>query len=270
MPFIRKPVVSGSFYPAKLAELGKTIDGFFTKAGGPQDCMGVISPHAGYMYSGLTAAHALNSLKPAKKFIIIGPNHTGLGPDVSIFPGGTWESPLTVSQVDLKLSAELALVMGVEPDMSAHMREHSIEVQVPFLQRKLGQISIVPVCMKNLDYSPEFLGLCEKLGKSVALLARKYQACVIASSDFSHYVPAETSERIDSLAVEKILALDVAGFFQSLEQNGNSICGFGPIAVMMFAAKELGIKARLLHKSHSGEVTGDNNEVVAYYAIGFS
>jgi hypothetical protein len=266
----RKPAFAGTFYPGESEGLDETLNGFFARAGAlKRDCIAVVSPHAGYTFSGLTAAHAIGSLRPAKKFIILGPNHTGRGPDVSVWPAGSWKTPLGRCEVDRIQSLELSEAFAVKPDTTAQEKEHSIEVQLPFLQKMFGGFSFVPVCIMAPGYQESFMKRCVAMGKMVAHTAKSHGTSIIASSDFSHYVPAALSCKIDGLAARKIMELDVEGFFRAMAREGNTICGFGPIAVLMAAAKELGLKGRLLHKSHSGHVTGDDSEVVAYYAIGF-
>ena len=266
---IRKPVVAGMFYPSEPGELEKLLKGLFSGAG-KGNSLGVVSPHAGYPYSGKGSAFAINSLKEADRFIVLGPNHTSLGRPFSILLDGEWETPLGKVRIDPELANALNNKCEfLEEDSSAHMQEHSIEVQLPFLQHRFRKFSFVPICIMNPGYSEEFLKRCEKLGKVIASLVKAGKVGIVASSDFSHYIPAEEAERIDKLAIEQILKLDLAGFFQLLEKEQASICGFGPIAVLMAAAKELGLKGRLLHSSNSGEATKDFSSVVAYRAIGF-
>ena len=161
----------------------------------------------------------------------------------------------------------------LKENMDAHAVEHSIEVQLPFLQHKFGGkgkgFDFVPVSIMNTDYSEGFMHDCEKLGKAIAMMAKKHKIGIVASSDFSHYVPKEEASGLDGKAMKKILKLDVSGFFRTLDLISASVCGYGPIAVLMSAARALGLKGRLLHSSTSGDVTGDDRLVVAYHAIGF-
>lgn len=265
---VRKPVAAGTFYPSDPGELEKMMRGLFSGAG-KGDNLGAVSPHAGYPYSGKGSAFAIGSLKKAGKFIILGPNHTGMGMPFSLMLED-WETPLGRASIDSPLANKLLSKCDfLSEDSLAHMQEHSIEVQIPFLQHRFKKFSMVPVCIMNTDYSGEFLRKCGGLGRAIAGLMEGDGIRVIASSDFSHYVPLEEAERIDGMALEKILGLDLPGFFRVLKENQASICGFGPIAVLMAASKALGLKGKLLHSSNSGEATGDFSSVVTYRAIGF-
>ncbi|UCD03235.1 MAG: AmmeMemoRadiSam system protein B, partial [Candidatus Aenigmatarchaeota archaeon] len=157
----------------------------------------------------------------------------------------------------------------IEDDDLAHSSEHSIEVQLPFLQHRFKSFRFVPVCIMNIRYTDDFLYKCQSLGKTIASILHKKEVGVIASSDFSHYLPQNVADMKDEAALEKILNLDIRQFFRKLEEVDASVCGFGPIAVVMSGAKELGLKAKLIHKSSSGDTTGDHNAVVSYYALGF-
>lgn len=266
---LRKPVVSGMFYPSDKGELKGMLDKLFSGTGRGEN-LGVVSPHAGYPYSGKGSAFAINSLKKAGSFIILGPNHTGMGKQFSVMLEGEWETPLGSVKIDSGLANTLNNGCDfLDEDSSAHMQEHSIEVQLPFLQHRFGKFSFVPVCIMNAGYSEEFMKECKRLGKVIAEAVKGKNAGIVASSDFSHYIPLEVAERIDGKAIGEILELDLKGFFRVLEREQASVCGFGPIAVLMAAAKSLGLKGRLLHSSNSGEGTGDFSSVVSYRAIGF-
>jgi AmmeMemoRadiSam system protein B len=235
----------------------------------------VVSPHAGYTYSGETAAVAISSLRPAGTYIIFGPNHTGIGPQFSVMGSGSWWTPLGDAEIDTKVAGRLMKGCGfLEEDELAHSQEHSIEVQLPFLQHRFSSFRFVPVSMMSSGYSEDFLEQCEKLGKVAAEIVRNGKGNgkvgVIASSDFSHYLPQKVADGKDGKAIENILRLDLPGFFTTLEEEDASVCGFGPIAVVMAAAKELGLKPHVISKSSSGDASGDYGSVVTYYAIGFS
>lgn len=273
---VRKPAVAGMFYDADAASLRQQLSSFFANAKAKPTCIGVISPHAGYVYSGRTAAWAIASLKTAKTFIILGPNHNGIGPEFSCFASGSWQTPLGKLDVDEHAAKRLAeQCKFLRADAMGHMMEHSIEVQLPFLQHRFGSFGIVPISVMNAGYGREFLGKCIELGKAIATVSRENVETlenslgIVASSDFSHYLPKEVADKKDGMAVEKIIGLNVNGFFKTLEDIDASVCGFGPIAVLMSAARQLGLKAKLVNKSTSGDATGDYSSVVAYYAIGF-
>jgi len=153
----------------------------------------------------------------------------------------------------------------------AHDQEHSIEVQLPLLQHRFGDdFTFVPVCIMNTTYSDGFLKQCRELGRKIANIMRNDpDVAVIASSDFSHYLPVKEADEKDGAALERIEALDVKGFFEILEKTDASVCGFGPIATVMEAATQNRLKPRIIHKSSSGDASGDFRSVVAYYSIGF-
>lgn len=264
----RGPVVAGMFYenePERLkADLKELFSGIKT-----QNFPIVVSPHAGYVYSGRTAAFAVSSLSPAKKFIILGPNHSGLGPKFSVTSSGSWSTPLGNLDIDNGLAKRLKACGFLTEDAVAHSQEHSIEVQLPFLQHRFRDFSFVPVCIMNTVYSSSFLEECEDLGKTIASIVKGGDVGVVASSDFSHYLTQEIADKKDGAAMKRISELDLPGFFKTLEKEDASICGFGPIAAAMSAAKELGLKPRLINKTSSGDSTGDYGSVVSYYAIGF-
>lgn len=266
---IRRPVVAGMFYPMGRESLEKTVSKLFekTKTG---DFSLVISPHAGYEYSGKTAAHAIQSLRPSGSFIILGPNHNLLGSEFSITLSGRWETPMGDAGIDSKLAKELGKCKILNEDDISHAHEHSIEVQLPFLQHRFRNFEFVPISISNMGYSENFLKKCETLGRHIAMTIKGKQVNVIASSDFSHYLPRRVAEEKDERAVERIKELDPEGLFEILEEIGGSVCGYGPIAVMIYIAKELGMKTiKIIDHTDSGDSTGDKNAVVSYYAIGF-
>jgi hypothetical protein len=267
---VRHPVVAGTFYHLDRENLEEQLEGFFSSIETKPDCIGAVSPHAGYMYSGKTAAVAVSSLKKADKFIILGPNHTGLGAEFSIMPEGVWRTPLGECVIDREMASDIKKCGVVGEDSLAHLQEHSIEVQLPFLQHRFGDVRFVPVSIMNVDYSGSFLKKCVTLGERIAELNKKDgNIGVVASSDFSHYLPLDIAAEKDKRAIEMIKKLDVKGFFQALEEINASVCGYGPIAVLMVVAKKLGLRVKVIDSSSSGDATGDFGSVVTYYAIGF-
>ncbi|UCC91508.1 MAG: AmmeMemoRadiSam system protein B [Candidatus Aenigmatarchaeota archaeon] len=266
---MRGPVVAGMFYPFSRDSLERMLSKLFehTKA---NEFVCVVSPHAGYEYSGKTAAHAIQSLRPAKSFLILGPNHSITGSEFSIMGSGEWETPMGRIGIDQELAKEMKRCEVIREDDFAHMQEHSIEVQLPFLQHRFKSFEFVPISIANMDYSDEFLRKCETLGKHIAKTIKGGGTNVIASSDFSHYLPKEVAEDKDEKAIEKIEKLDPKGLFRTLEEINASVCGYGPIAVLMYVAKSLGLgKAEVINHTNSGDSTGDFSSVVSYYAIGF-
>jgi hypothetical protein len=265
----RQPVVAGMFYFLDSGNLNRQLSGFFSKAKTEIACNCVISPHAGYEYSGLTATYAISSLKLVNDFIILGPNHTGLGSEFSIMSDGVWETPLGKCRINKAIATELKKCKILEEDINAHLEEHSIEVQLPFLQYRFKEFSFVPICIMNIDYSHKFLEKCELLGRYIVDLIKKDNIGVIASTDFSHFLPLDIARDKDEKAIKKIEKLDLKGFFKTLEETSASICGYGPIAVLISVAKTLSLKPQIIHQSSSGDASGDFGSVVTYYAIGF-
>lgn len=265
---IRRPVVAGMFYPLHRDNINEQLSNLF-KGIERNGFVCVVSPHAGYEYSGKTAAYAINSLKPSKSFIVLGPNHNMMGSEFSIMGSGEWETPLGKVSIDSELAKEIKKCEVIREDEFAHMQEHSIEVQLPFLQYRFKGFRFVPISISNIGYSEDFLKRCESLGKHIAKTIKRKEVNVIASSDFSHYLPKEVAKEKDKKAIEKIQELDPEGFFRILEEIDASVCGYGPIAVLIYIAKELGLKAKVINHTDSGESTGDTSSVVSYYAIGF-
>jgi AmmeMemoRadiSam system protein B len=268
---VREPAVAGMFYEWDREALGRTLKTLFSKVKKGPEYEAVVSPHAGYVYSGRTAARAIYSLRPGKRFIILGPNHTGLGSEFSMMASGSWRTPLGPVRIDTGLARALERHGLAEEDGLAHAREHSIEVQLPFLQHRFGRaITFLPLSIMASGYTRPFLEQCKKLGSCLAEIATEHDARIIASSDFSHFISWEAARERDHKAIERIRELDLEGFFRTLQETRASVCGYAPIAVLMAAASRLGWKrVEVLDYTSSGEATGDYGEVVAYAAIGF-
>lgn len=278
---IRQPAVAGQFYPADPRELASNIEDCFTHKLGPGKTppapqapgplVGIVSPHAGYMYSGPVAAHAYyasSARTDLTTFIILGPNHWGTGSGVATYKEGSWRTPLGEVEIDQEAAKELAETSGlVDFDEMAHRNEHSIEVQVPFLQHVFTKrFKILPVSMALQDRVTAV-----ELGQAVAAVTAKRKAFLIASSDFTHYQDHKTASRKDAELVKAIEKLDVNQYYTTLERLDVSACGYGPIAAVMTASKILGAKqGRLLKYATSGDTTGDYSSVVGYASIAFT
>ncbi len=263
---IRYPAVAGYFYPLQKDELLRMIDRLLRKAEPPEvegRIIGGVVPHAGYVYSGFTAAHFYKLLahEEPRTTVIVGPNHTGLGTPLSVFPRGEWVTPLGYVQVNEEVANEIVeRSLYASFDVEAHIEEHSVEVQLPFLQYVWNDdFSFVPIVMliQNLDYAKD---LASSIPRDVLF---------IASSDFSHYVPADWGREVDSKLIDAILDLDAERFLRLVEETGASPCGYGPIASLILWAKNQGASAKLLHFSNSGDASGDYSSVVDYAAIAF-
>ena len=263
---IRKPVVAGQFYNASDALLKKELAGFTAQKKERFEALGVVSPHAGYVYSGQVAGETLSSIKPKPTYVILGPNHTGSGKPFGLDSERNWKTPLGEVETDTEL-ANLLLKDSqyLEKDEACHNSEHSIEVQLPFLQYLNKQFKFVPIAISSADRK-----IYKNIGSEIACAIKnlKKDAVVIASSDMTHYEPHEPAKTKDRMAIDKILALDIDGFLDTIEKHRITMCGFAPAAIMMQASIELGAKqAKLIKYNTSGEACGDYSTVVGYAGI---
>jgi AmmeMemoRadiSam system protein B len=238
---------------------------------GPRNVVGLVVPHAGYMASGPVAAHSYYHLARDGKpevIVIFGPNHTGHGSALSIMNEGAWRTPLGDVEIDTEAANDIVQASKIiDVDDRAHVYEHSIELQLPFLQYLYGSgFKFVPVCFMMQD-----LVSSREVGKAVASALKGKNGLVIASSDLTHYEPQERAEKKDRLAVDAALNLDEEGYYRAVEDYGISTCGYGPVIAAITASKELGAKkAELLCYKTSGDVLGDRSAVVGYASMMFT
>ncbi|OGW55016.1 MAG: AmmeMemoRadiSam system protein B [Nitrospirae bacterium RIFCSPLOWO2_02_42_7] len=265
---LRKPAVAGYFYQSSRDSLTNQVKRFIdidvniekTKA------LGILAPHAGFIYSGAVAGALYSRIILPESIILIGPNHTGRGASVSVFSEGKWEMPNGIVEVD----SELALsIIGksefAKEDTNAHTGEHSLEVQIPFIQFFTTDFKIVPITMMNTD-----LEVCKDLGLAIARTIQETgkDALIIASSDMTHYESSVSAKEKDQKAIDKIITLDPAGLHSTVRKNNITMCGFAPAVSMLYAAIELGAsKANLVKYMNSGDVSGDYEQVVGYAGI---
>ncbi|MFA5877638.1 MAG: AmmeMemoRadiSam system protein B [Candidatus Paceibacterota bacterium] len=226
---------------------------------------GVVVPHAGYEYSGPVAGSVYGAIDPPKRFIIIGPNHSGFGFPISIEDTGTWKTPLGNAEIDEALAAHMmANSKNIKVSYDAHRLEHSVEVQLPFLQVITGNdFTFVPVAIKGL---PD-ITVYREVGHGIAEAIRqeKEDVLIVASTDFTHYEPLPVAESMDKLAIEAILAMDPEFLLQTVYENDITMCGVGPVATMLYATKELGAtKAELIKYATSADFSMDTASVVGY------
>ena len=272
---MRFPAVAGAFYTASATDLKEEVKRYLDTAEKEvkrQERVAIICPHAGYVYSGKCAAYSYASAGnwSAKELtaIIIGPNHTGVGTPISV-SFDDWKTPLGVAKCDAELAQAICdSDKMAKRDETAHLNEHSSEVQVPFVQMAAPHAKIVCICMGWQD-----IGAAETLGRAVfaAVGKVKRNAIVIASSDFTHYEPAERAREKDMPAISMLEKMDEHGFEEIVEERALSICGHGPIAAAMHYAKLAGAKkCELLKYTNSGETTRDSKSVVAYAALAIS
>ncbi len=276
---VRKPAVASAFYAGIKSELTEQIRECFTGPlgpgqvpkpveHGPRKILGIVSPHAGYAYSGPVAAHGYSRLandgRP-ETFVILGPNHTGYGSGVSIMTEGNWETPLGQLPIDDTLATKIREGSNIiDIDEEAHAFEHSIEVQLPFIQFLYGNTAkFVPICMMMQDIQTS-----REVAKAIIAQSKDHDIFIIASSDFTHYEPHEVANRKDSTAIEAITRLDDAALNELGETSKVTMCGYGPISVLMAAGNLLGrVKAELLTHKTSGDATGDKSAVVGYTSL---
>jgi AmmeMemoRadiSam system protein B len=281
MANVRRPVVAGTFYEANAESLKAQIENCFLSEFGPQkipmvnpegsrELLGIISPHAGYLYSGPIAAQAFNEMAQDGKpdtVIILGPNHTGYGSALSIMKEGSWRTPLGDVEIDSFVAEDIIKEAKIiDVDETAHRSEHSIEVQLPFLQYLYGDsFKMVPICFMMQD-----LETAMDVGRALVEALVNRNVIVVASSDFTHYETAERVNRKDLAAIKAIENLDTRTFYSVLRENNITACGYAPIAALMTYAKGLCAKeVTMLSHINSGDVIGDHSSVVGYAAITF-
>ena len=263
----RKPFVAGQFYPGRARELRETLLRMTEKGAEREKAIAVVSPHAGYIYSGAVAGAVLSSVTIPDTVLILGPGHSPIRPVFAVQDEGAWETPLGEVPIETKLArALLEDCPACRSDAKAHEKEHSLEVQVPFLQFFNPGVSIVPVCVSHVASYPDL----DVLGKAVADAVRGFGRAVLilASTDMSHYVSRGEAKEKDGLAIDRILALDPEGLFRTVVREDISMCGFQPVTAALIAARELGaVKAELVRYATSGDVTGDDRGVVGYAGL---
>ena len=276
---VRTPAVAGMFYPKTQKELKSTIRDCFLHSYGPgklspslhnEKVIGVICPHAGYMYSGPIAAnsyYAISSQQP-DLVVMIGPNHWGVGCNIATMKEAVWKTPLGDIEVDSEAAVEINKALKIiELDLFSHTRDHSLEVQLPMLQEVYShKFKILPIIMIDQNYNP-----AKEVGLAIAKIAKNKKMVIIGSSDFTHYEENSFAHKQDMTLIEPILTMDVDKFYRILQENQVSACGYGAIASTIIACKELGAsKGTLERYATSGDITGEKNSVVGYASIIFS
>jgi AmmeMemoRadiSam system protein B/AmmeMemoRadiSam system protein A len=263
---IRNPVVSGQFYPASPSQLKAMIEGMVDEKAAKEEVIGLVSPHAGYIYSGRVAGAVISQIKFKDTFIIMGPNHTGMGKPCSIMTEGRWKTPLGEVEIDSELGTRiLSSSSYLQEDFAAHQYEHSIEVQIPFLQYFKPDIRFVPII---LAYSSG--AIYKEIGREIAKAIKDSgkEVVIIASSDMTHYEPQESAQRKDMHAIEAILDLNEDELLRRIYELDISMCGYAPTVSLISAAKELGATgAELVKYQTSGDTSGDYTSVVGYAGI---
>jgi MEMO1 family protein len=262
---IRNPVVAGRFYSDQPNELRKEV-GRYLSPKQPQKAFAVVVPHAGYVYSGKVAGEVYSSVILPERIVILCPNHTGRGASFALWPEGKWKTPLGFVEVDEAMAAKIqSHCHFLEESRPAHEQEHSLEVQLPFLQVLLSRFSIVPICIRDLNP----MKLIE-LGDALAESIRGWEepVLIIASSDMNHYEQDSITRDKDCKAIERMISLDALGLLQTVAGEAISMCGVGPAVCAIQAAKGLGAeKGLLVCYATSGDISGDFRQVVGYAGI---
>ncbi len=263
---IRNPVVAGQFYPGGHGQLRSLLKGMVDEKAAKEEVIGLLSPHAGYIYSGPVAGATISRIKFKDTFIIIGPNHTGKGEPLSIMTEGTWKTPLGNVEIDSELSKRiLATSKYLKEDFLAHQYEHSIEVQLPFLQYFKPDIKLVPIVLSYANGNTY-----KEIGKGLAKAIKELNkdVVIIASSDMTHYEPQESAQKKDIQAIEAMLSLDEDELLKRVQELDISMCGYAPAVSLISAARELGAtRAELVKYQTSGNTSGDYATVVGYAGI---
>lgn len=262
---MRAPAVAGQFYPGSREELSRWLAEALPSAEA-EPVLGAVVPHAGYLYSGAVAAEVYERLPERETYVMLGPNHTGMGAPVAL-SRDSWRTPLGAVETDTELADALAGTI-IAPDEQAHRYEHSIEVQIPFLQARFQGFRILPIAMGLQDEETSV-----EVGDEIARAVRElHRSCtVIASSDFSHYQPQEVARRVDMSLIQAVLEMDVHELYSRVYLHSATACGYGPIAAAITASRAMGAASgRLLRYATSGDVTGDYGRVVGYGAVVFT
>lgn len=262
----RKAAVAGQFYHSSRERLAEDVKRYVLQNIPREKAIAALCPHAGLIYSGAVAGAVYSHLVIPETFVLIGPNHTGLGARVSLMSQGEWEIPTGVLSIDQRLARKIISECPmVTSDTQAHLFEHSLEVQLPFIVYLSDKAKIVPVTVMHAS-----LEECQIIGDAIAkaISQADYPVVIIASSDMSHYVSDDVARRKDKMAINKILQLDPEGLYDTVTRERISMCGYIPATIMLYAAKALKAKeARLIRYSTSGDVSGDYDYVVGYAGI---
>jgi AmmeMemoRadiSam system protein B len=260
---IRQPAVANQFYPGNEQSLNQEISARMKEGQQREKVLAVISPHAGYVYSGNVAGAVFSVTEIPEYAVIMGPNHHGLGAPYAVMTQGTWQMP----GGNLHINEELAALLVKESrylqaDTEAHIHEHSVEVQLPFLQYVRPEIEFVPIVLGRADYAT-----CEEIGTAIARALKSYAkpTLLVSSTDMTHYESQQSAKQKDRMAIDRIESLDPAGLLHTVASNNITMCGVIPTTITLIAAKQLGAtKARLIQYATSGDVSGDYSYVVGY------
>jgi MEMO1 family protein len=262
----RQAAVAGQFYPGTREQLRTALAELVPQVAKKRRVLGIIAPHAGYVYSGAIAGKVYGQVAMPSSVLIVGPNHHGAGAAAALYPEGEWLTPLGSIAINPRLNALLQQsVPFVEIDSNAHRFEHSLEVQIPFIQHVRPDATMAALCLGHGDFPA-----VQEIGRGIAAAVRGYgeDVLIVASSDMTHYESADVARRKDELALVRVLAFDPEGLLKICHSEHITMCGVIPAAVMLVASRELGAtQAELAAYGNSGDITGDNNQVVGYAAV---
>jgi AmmeMemoRadiSam system protein B len=262
----RRPVVAGQFYPGGEQKLRAVLSQLIPENPSPKRVKGIISPHAGYVYSGAIAGQVFSRIAIPDSVLIIGPKHHGGGSAAALYPDGEWLTPLGTVSINARLNSLLLRHSPyLQSDSIAHQQEHSLEVQLPFIQYLRPEVTISALCLGHGDYAP-----LRDIGQGIATAIREYgeDVLIVASSDMTHYESADSARQKDEMALDRALALDGKGLLEVCHLRRITMCGVVPATVMIEAALELGAsQAELVAYGNSGDVTGECDQVVGYAAV---
>ena len=262
----RQPAVAGQFYSGTPGKLRSELEEMITTTVVPRKVRGIIAPHAGYIYSGAVAGTVYGGIEIPATVLIIGPNHHGVGAAAALYPEGEWLTPLGSVPVNVRLNTLISKhVPFVKNDTVAHQFEHSIEVQLPFIRHLRRDVTLSALCLGFGDYPT-----VKALGQGIAAAIREFgeDVLIVASSDMTHYESAEAARRKDDQALQRVLEFDPEGLLNVCRREHITMCGVVPAAVMLVAAEALGATAaEQLAYATSGDVTGDNSQVVGYAGV---
>jgi len=274
---LRRTAVAGRFYPGDADDLRAEASAYLSDVNSahletPKRAIGCIAPHAGYVYSGHVAGAVFARIEVGRRCVVLCPNHTGLGRALAVMSDGAWQTPLGDVPIDAELAAALkARFPSLNEDFAAHLAEHAVEVELPFLLLRQPELRIVPIALGTRDFETlEQLGLA--LADVIAAVRDHSDpsdpVLIVASSDMNHYESDAVTRVKDHRAIERILTLDPRGLFEVVTQQDISMCGLGPAVVMLTAARQLGARsAELVRYATSGDISGDRQRVVGYAGV---
>ncbi|MBD3296668.1 MAG: AmmeMemoRadiSam system protein B [Candidatus Omnitrophica bacterium] len=262
---VRQPVAAGRFYPGTERQLSDELEKFIDDSREKIRATGILVPHAGYVYSGAVAGLVYGAIEPADLYIILSPNHTGQGPRYSV-SAGSWRTPLGDMETDIDVASRIvSRTELLREDSAAHAYEHSVEVQLPFIQKTSPGAKMVAITVMPGDP-----GELTRIAESVAACARDFSGdvVIVASSDMTHYESRESASKKDNAALERIRDMDPKGLLATARDMNISMCGVVPTAIMLMASELLGASGtNLLRYTDSGEATGDTDQVVGYAGL---